>query len=163
MRYVENEKRKRKKSEVDSKGVAIFYSEMEGRTTTLRVYKKDSPAAPPFTMLSDNVDALHARSGGMSGGVPSPLHAALGPRSCSGEGDGSGRTDPLRGGGDSTVICCGERSDGGGGTSPYGPCGGVSGGRGKENVGETTTSAFVPAVSGIALGGTVAVGVSPSR
>ena len=92
-----------------------------------------------------------------------PPHAALAPRSCSGDGDGSGRADPLRGGGDSTVICWGERSGAGGGPIAYGARGSVSGGKGKENDGETTC---VPAcVSGIALdgGGTVAIGVSPSR
>ena len=119
-------------------------------------------------MLNDNVDVLHARSSaGMGGNAPSPFHAVLGPRSCSGDGDGSGRADPLRGGGDSTVICCGERSDAEGGTCSYWPCGSisVSGGRGKENAGGGETTSAVPAVSGIiaVLGGTVATGVSPSR
>lgn len=104
-------------------------------------------------MLSDKFDALHARSSaGMGGNAPLPLQAALGPRSCSGEGEGgNGRADPLRGGGDKTVICCGERSDGGGGAR-----GSVSGGSGKTNAAD---------ISGIALcdGGTVAIGVSPSR
>lgn len=118
----------------------------------------------PFTKLSDSVDTLHARSSGGSAPSPSPFHAALGPRSCSGEGEGSGRADPLRGGGDSTVICCGERSDGGGGTCSYGPCGGVSvsGGRGKTNADGGGGGASVSGTI-IALGGTVAIGVSPSR
>jgi hypothetical protein len=112
--------------------------------------------AAPFTMLNDNFDALHARSSaGMGGSEPVPPYAALGLRSCSGEGDGgNGRTDPLRGGGDRTVNCCGDRSDGGGGGT--GCWGIVSGGSGKTNASAT---------SGIALcgGGTVAIGVSPSR
>lgn len=111
-------------------------------------------------MLSDNLDELHARSSrGMGRNAPFPLYATLCPRSCSGEGDGgSGRADPLRGGGDKTVICWGERSDGGGGA-----CGSVSGGSGNTNAGGMTSTAGV--ISGIALcgGGTVAIGVSPSR
>lgn len=61
----------------------------------------------PFTMLSDKLDELHARSSrGMGCNAPLPLYAALGPPFCSGEGEGgSGRADPLRGGGDKTVIC----------------------------------------------------------
>jgi hypothetical protein len=109
-------------------------------------------------MLSDNVDALHARSSNGIGSIV-PLNAALGPRSCSGDGDGGGRADPLRGGGDNTVICCGERS--GGGTISYGACGSVSGGKGNENAGETMT--FASASGSGSSGGTVATGVSPSR
>ena len=118
-------------------------------------------------MLSDNVDELHARSScGIVGGTAPPHAAPDDPRPCSGEGDGgSGRADPLRGGGDRTVICCGERSAAGGCTISYGPWRSESGGKGKENTGETTTSfVVVVVVSGIALdgGGTVAIGVSPS-
>jgi uncharacterized membrane protein len=67
-------------------------------------------------MLNDNVDVLRAKSsgGGVRGSMPSSSREKLCPRSCSGEGDGRGRMDPLRGGGDNTVICCGERSGGGG-------------------------------------------------
>jgi hypothetical protein len=103
-------------------------------------------------MLSDNVDALPSRG---IGGI-TPPNATLGPRSCSGDGDGRGRAEPLRGGGDSTVICCGERSDADddGGKNSNGP----SGGMGNENAGETTT--FGPASI---AGGTVATGVSLSR
>jgi len=76
---------------------------LQTRTTTC----KFAHTAAPFTMLSDNLDALHARSNcGIGDSEPLPFHAALGPRSCSGEGEGgSGRADPLRGGGESTVIC----------------------------------------------------------
>jgi len=74
------------------------------------------PHTAPLTMLNDNVDVLRARSsgGGVRGNMSSSSRAALGPRSCSGDGDGRGRMDPLRGGGDSTVICCGDRSGTGG-------------------------------------------------
>lgn len=118
----------------------------------------------PFTMLSDNLDALHARSNaGMGDSEPLPLHAVLAapPRSCSGDGDGgSGRADPLRGGGESTVICCGERSDGVGRGR-----GSVSGGSGNTNAGERTSAGVALGVSGLIIlcGGTVAMGVSPSK
>ena len=68
-------------------------------------------------MLNESVDVFRARSsgGGVSGNMPSSSRATLSRlRSCSGDGDGRGRIDPLRGGGDRTVICCGERSGGGG-------------------------------------------------
>jgi hypothetical protein len=71
------------------------------------------PHTAPLTMLNDNVDVLRTKfsCGGVRGSMSS---SRLCPRSCSGEGDGRGRMDPLRGGGDNTVICCGERSGGGG-------------------------------------------------
>ena len=103
--------------------------------------------------------------------------AALGPRSCSGDGEGRGRTvDPLRGGGDSTVICCGERSGNGGRGGRYEPRegGGSGGGSGNEKCDSLTAGRSSPSVpvpvpvsssnSGAPrLGGAVATGVSPSR
>jgi uncharacterized membrane protein len=80
------------------------------------------PYTEPLTMLNDNVDVLRAKSsgGGVRGSMSSSSRARPCPRSCSGEGDGRGRMDPLRGGGDSTVICCGDRSGGGGMVGLYG-------------------------------------------
>src|ERR1700694_2865009 len=86
-------------------------------------------------MLNDNVEVLRTRSsgGGVRDNMSSPSRAALGPRSNSGDGDGRGRIDPLRGGGDNTVMCCGERSCGrgtegrGGRDGLYGPRGGGRG------------------------------------
>ena len=74
-----------------------------------------TPHTTPLTMLNDNVDVLRAKSseGGVRGSMSSSSRARLCPRSCSGDGDGRGRMEPLRGGGDNTVICCGERSGGG--------------------------------------------------
>jgi hypothetical protein len=80
-------------------------------------YESDwTPHTAPLTMLNDSVDVFRAKSsgGGVSGSISSSSRATRCPRSCSGEGDGRGRIDPLRGGGDKTVICCGERSGGGG-------------------------------------------------
>ena len=75
-----------------------------------------TPHTEPLTMLNDSVDVFRAKSsgGGVSGNISSSSRVTLSLRSCSGEGDGRGRIDPLRGGGDKTVICCGERSGGGG-------------------------------------------------
>lgn len=80
------------------------------------------PHTEPLTMLNDNVDVLRTKSsgGGVRGSMSSSSRARLCPLSCSGEGDGRGRMDPLRGGGDSTVICCGDRSGGGGTVGLYG-------------------------------------------
>jgi hypothetical protein len=129
-----------------------------------------APHTAPLTMLNDNVDVLRARSsgGGVSGSISSSSRTALGPRSCSGDGDGRGRMDPLRGGGDSTVICCGERSGTGGRGGLYEPRGGIIGGSGNENrdsTGEPSPSSSNCAVPSAAdaLGGAVATGVSPSR
>jgi len=165
-----NEKKKNFDGVTKQNG-GIKDGEREEMNESPRMNEKRAHTAAPFTMLSDNVDTLHARfSGGMSGGSPPPppLNTALGPRSCSGEGDGSGRAEPLRGGGERTVICCGERSTAGDGTTSYGPWGGgVDGGKGKRNAGEkipSPTSGLCDDASGTgAVGGTVATGVSPSR
>jgi hypothetical protein len=96
--------------------------------------------------------------------MSSSSRAALGPRSCSGDGDGRGRTDPLRGGGDNTVICCGERSgtEGSGGLYELRE-GGRGGGSGNENC-DSTREASPPSSSDSAvLGDAVATGVSMSR
>jgi len=123
------------------------------------------PHTAPLTMLNDNVDVLRARSsgGGVRGNMSSSPCAALGPRSCSGDGNGRGRMDPLRGGGDSTVICCGERSGTGGSGGLYDPREGSRGGSGNENCDSTTRSSPVSSSNSGALGGAVATGVSPSR
>lgn len=118
-------------------------------------------------MLNDKVDALRARSsgGGVRRRTSSLSRTTLGPRSCSGDGDGNGRMDPLRGGGDSTVICCGERSGAVGGRGLYGLRGGGSGGGGIEsraNTGEVSSSPsnwVIPSADH----GMVATGVSPPR
>jgi hypothetical protein len=130
-----------------------------------------APHTAPLTMLNDNVDVLRARSsgGGVRGSISPSSRAALGPRSCSGDGDGRGRMDPLRGGGDSTVICCGERSGTGGSGGLYGRREGSIGGSGNENrdsTGEPSPSSSncaAPSAAAAALGGAVAIGVSPSR
>jgi len=119
-------------------------------------------------MLNDNVDVLRARSsgGGVRGSMSSSSCATLGPRSCSGDGEGRGRMDPLRGGGDSTVICCGERSGSGGRGGLYEPREGSGGGSGNEKCDSTAapSSPVIPSSnSGAFLGGAVATGVSPSR
>lgn len=128
-------------------------------------------------MLNDNVDVLRARSsgGGVRSNMSSSSRAALGPRSCSGDGDGSGRMDPLRGGGDSTVICCGERSGSGGSGCLYELREGSGGGSGNVKCDSITRPSQSPPPSppspvsssnggaALALGGAVATGVSPSR
>ena len=85
-------------------------------TRTLQKSPEHTHTAAPLTMLNESVDVFRAKSsgGGVSGSISSSSRAMLCPRPCSGEGDGRGRIDPLRGGGDKTVICCGERSGGGG-------------------------------------------------
>jgi hypothetical protein len=120
-------------------------------------------------MLRDNVDVLRARSSGGSerGSISSSSRAALDPRSCSGDGDGRGRMDPLRGGGDNTVICCGERSGTGGSGGLYELREGRGGGSGNENCDSTEepspSSSDSAAPHSIVLGGAVATGVSMSR
>src|SRR5712675_966585 len=125
-------------------------------------------------MLNDSVEVLRTRSsgGGVRDNMSSPSRTTLGPRSISGDGDGRGRIDPLRGGGDNTVMCCGERSCGGGrggrGYSDglYGPRGGDRGTGGNEcgdNTGGQCLSSSKSASPNAASGGTVATGVSPSR
>ena len=110
----------------------------------------------------------------MRGSMSSSSRAALGPRSCSGDGDGSGRMDPLRGGGDSTVICCGERSGSGGSGGRYELREGSGGGSGNVKCDSITRPCPSPSLSSpvcsssnsgavLALGGAVATGVSPSR
>ncbi len=90
----------------------------------------------------------------MRGNISSSSRAILCPRSCSGEGDGRGRMDPLRGGGDKTVICCGERSGGGEG----------SGNESSDSTGGPPSPSSPDSASPNAVvGGTVAMGVSPSR
>jgi hypothetical protein len=86
------------------------------RLGTGPLQKPGPPHTAPLTMLNDSVDVFRAKSsgGGVSGSISSSSRTTLRLRSCSGEGDGRGRIDPLRGGGDKTVICCGERSGGGG-------------------------------------------------
>jgi hypothetical protein len=121
----------------------------------------------PLTMLNDNVDVLRAKSsgGGVRRSISSPSRATFRLRSCSGDGDGSGRIDPLRGGGDSTVICCGERSGAAGQDGLYGLRGGGSGGGGIEsndNTGEVS-SACSDWIFPSAVHGVIATGVSPPR
>jgi hypothetical protein len=122
----------------------------------------------PLTILNDNVDVLRARSsgGGVRDTMSSLSRIALGPRSSSGDGLGRGRMDPFRGGGDSTVICCGERSGGGGRDRLYEVRAGDTGGSGNEycnSTGEPSASSSNSAAPSPTLGGAVATGVSPSR
>ena len=119
-------------------------------------------------MLNDNVDVLRARSkgSGVRGSMSSSSSVVLGPRSCSGDGDGRGRMDPLRGGGDSTVICCGERSGTEGSGGLYVLRGGGAEGSGNENcdsTGEPSPSSEDSVAPSTVLGGAVATGVSMSR
>ena len=118
-------------------------------------------------MLNDNVDVLRTRSsgGGVRGSMSSSSRTALGPRSCSGDGDGRGRMDPFRGGGDSTVICCGERSGCGGseGINGMRASEGGGGNESSDSTGEKSPSSSDSASTSAPLGGAVATGVSPSR
>jgi hypothetical protein len=126
----------------------------------------------PLTILNDNVDVLRARSngGGVRRSVSSPSRAMFGPRSCSGDGDGNGRMDPLRGGGDSTVICCGERSGAAAGDGIYGVLlrgGGGGGGGGRieniDNTGKPSCACPDWVGSSAPHGVPAAIGVSPVR
>ncbi len=119
-------------------------------------------------MLNDNVDVFRAKSsgGGVRGNISSSSRVTLCPRTCSGEGDGRGRIDPLRGAGDNTVICCGERSGGGGMDGLYERWDGEGGDGEKESsekTGGPSLSSSISAAPSAALGGAIAIGVSPSR